>query len=37
MKQIQMAGPWITDLEKKTVVDMMDNGWDNYDYVETSF
>ena len=29
-----MAGPWITDLEKKTVADMMENGWDNYDYVE---
>jgi len=29
-----MAGPWITDLEKKTVSDMMKNGWDNYDYVE---
>ena len=34
MKPIQMAGPWITDLEKKTVADIMDNGWDNYDYVE---
>jgi len=34
MKQIQMAGPWITDLEKETVAGMMDNGWDNYDYVE---
>ena len=34
MKPIQMAGSWITDLEKKTVADMMDNGWDNYDYVE---
>jgi perosamine synthetase len=34
MKPIQMAGPWITDLEKKTVADMMENGWDNYDYVE---
>ena len=34
MKHIQMAGPWITDLEKKTVADMMENGWDNYDYVE---
>ena len=34
MKPIEMAGPWITDLEKKTVADMMDNGWDNYDYVE---
>jgi perosamine synthetase len=34
MKPFQMAGPWITDLEKKTVVDMMENGWDNYDYVE---
>lgn len=34
MKPIQMAGPWIADLEKRTVADMMDNGWDNYDYVE---
>ena len=34
MKPIQMAGPWITDLEKKTVLDMMENGWDNYEYVE---
>ena len=34
MKHIQMAGPWITDLEKKTVADMMENGWDNYNYVE---
>jgi perosamine synthetase len=34
MKKIPMAGPWITDLEKKTVADMMENGWDNYDYVE---
>lgn len=29
-----MASPWITDLEKKTVADMMNTGWDNYDYVE---
>ena len=29
-----MAGPWITDLEKRTVAEMMDNGWDNYHYVE---
>ena len=34
MKPIQMAGPSITDIEKSTVADMMDNGWDNYDYVE---
>jgi perosamine synthetase len=34
MKPIQMSGPWITDLEKRTVADMMENGWDNYDYVE---
>ena len=34
MKPILMAGPWITDLEKKTVADMMENGWDNYGYVE---
>lgn len=29
-----MAGPWITDLEKNTVADMMENGWDSYQYVE---
>lgn len=29
-----MAGPWITDLEKQTVADMMESGWDNYAYVE---
>jgi perosamine synthetase len=34
MKPIRMAGPWITDIEKKTVADMMENGWENYDYVE---
>ena len=33
-KPILMAGPWITVLEKKTVADMMDSGWDNYGYVE---
>jgi perosamine synthetase len=34
MKPVEMAGPWITDFEKQTVSDMMENGWDNYDYVE---
>lgn len=34
MNKILMAGPWITEHEKKTVVEMMENGWDNYDYVE---
>ena len=34
MQPIQMARPWITDVEKKTVADMMENGWDNYEYVE---
>jgi len=34
MEQIKMAGPWITDHEKSIVADMMENGWDNYDYVE---
>ncbi|SVE20285.1 uncharacterized protein METZ01_LOCUS473139, partial [marine metagenome] len=34
MKPIQMAGPWITDLDKRIVADMMQNGWDNYEYVE---
>jgi perosamine synthetase len=34
MNNILMAGPWITDLEKRTVAEMMDNGWDNYGYVE---
>lgn len=29
-----MAGPWITDTEKRAVCDMMENGWENYDYVE---
>ena len=35
-----MAGPWITDLERSVVDDMMQNGWDNYEYVhkfESSF
>ena len=31
---ILMAGPWITEHEKRVVADMMENGWDNYDYVE---
>ena len=34
MDQIQMAGPWITDLERNTVAEMMLNGWNNYQYVE---
>lgn len=34
MTEIKMAGPWITALEKETVADMMNNGWDNYKYVE---
>ena len=32
--KIQMAGPWITDTEKNIVSQMMENGWDNYEYVE---
>lgn len=35
MEKIKMASPWITELERKTVADMMLNGWDNYTYVET--
>ena len=31
---IKMAGPWITEHEKKLVNKMMDNGWDDYKYVE---
>jgi len=34
MSDIKMAGPWITDLEKNTVANMMESGWDNYEYVE---
>ena len=34
VEQNKMAGPWITDLERDTVDEMMHNGWDNYDYVE---
>jgi len=34
MKPILNSGPWITDLEKTIVSDMMENGWDNYEYVE---
>ncbi|MFC1623844.1 DegT/DnrJ/EryC1/StrS family aminotransferase [Candidatus Omnitrophota bacterium] len=36
MKQIYMAGPWITELEIKTVEDAMRNGWYEhaYDYCE---
>lgn len=37
MKQIYMAGPWITEHEIKTVEDAMRNGWyeNAYHYVET--
>jgi perosamine synthetase len=34
MTQIKMAGPSISDLEKNTVAEMMNSGWDNYEYVE---
>ena len=34
MKSIQMAGPSITKLEKDTIAEMMESGWDNYEYVE---
>ncbi len=34
MNNIKMAGPWITELEKKYVNEMMDHGWENYDFVE---
>ena len=34
MNNIKMAGPSITELEKKTVMEMMENGWDSYEYVE---
>ena len=36
MKSIPMAGPWITELEIKTVEDAMRNGWYEhaYDYCE---
>ncbi len=36
MKKIFMAGPWITELEVKTVEDAMRNGWyeNAYHYVE---
>ena len=34
IKPILMAGPWITEHEKRIVADMMDSGWNNYDYVE---
>ncbi len=33
-KQFLAAGPSITNLEKNIVSDMMENGWDNYNYVE---
>jgi perosamine synthetase len=38
MDDIYMAGPWITDLEEKTVLDALRNGWygkSAYHYVET--
>lgn len=37
MNTIHMAGPWITELEIKTVEDAMRNGWyeNAYHYVET--
>jgi perosamine synthetase len=34
MEKIKMASPWITELERKTVTEMMINGWDSYTYVE---
>ena len=34
MHEIKMAGPWITALEKDTVAQMMNSGWDSYEYVE---
>ena len=34
MNDIKMAGPWITDIEKSIVAEMMKSGWDNYEYVE---
>lgn len=30
-----LAGPWMTEHESAIVAEMMKNGWDNYDYVET--
>ena len=38
MADIQMAGPWITEHEEKTVLDALRNGWygkQAYHYVET--
>jgi perosamine synthetase len=34
MNMIPMAGPSITNFEKQVISDMMDRGWDNYEYVE---
>lgn len=34
MERNKLAGPWITEHERKVVADMMLNGWDNYYYVE---
>ena len=33
-KTMMAAGPSITELEKETVNEMMNTGWDNYKYVE---
>lgn len=38
MHEIYMAGPWMTELEEKTVLDAVKNGWygeKSYFYVET--
>ncbi len=38
MSDIQMAGPWVTEVEEKYVLDALRNGWygaDAYTYVET--
>ena len=34
LKDIKMAGPSITKLEKEIISEMMDTGWDDYKYVE---
>ena len=31
---IPISDPWITEHEKSVLLDMMTNGWDNYQYVE---
>ena len=33
-KKFLAAGPSVTNLEKNIINDMMENGWDNYNYVE---